>query len=150
MQKQKGNKKPKQTRIVSEERKSVGKKSEQKRQMKAVARGCILAAATVLALLCLFAWMMSAGKLPLWAGKAVGLAVGCIAAAAAAFFCARYSGKNGFVLGFICAAILFCLAFFLSLAMGDTPQMWAAVKLFSMLICGCVFGSVGVNMKKRG
>ena len=131
MQKQKGNKKPKQTRIVSEERKSVGKKSEQNR-------------------LCLFAWMMSAGKLPLWAGKAVGLAVGCIAAAAAAFFCARYSGKNGFVLGFICAAILFCLAFFLSLAMGDTPQMWAAVKLFSMLICGCVFGSVGVNMKKRG
>ena len=37
-----------------------------------------------------------------------------------------------------------------SLAVGERPDWWGAVKLFSMLLCGCIFGSIGVNVKRKG
>ena len=122
---------------------SPAQKSRQSRnlQMRAAAVGCLSAIALGVVLMGLLALAMSAGRVPIWATKGIGLLLGCVLAAAAAFFCARCSGQNGFFLGLLCAVILF------SLSLGETPSLRALVKLFSMLICGCVFGSLGVNLR---
>ena len=127
---------------------SPAQKSRQSRnlQMRAAAVGCLSATALGVVLMGLLALAMSAGRVPIWATKGIGLLLGCVLAAAAAFFCARCSGQNGFFLGLLCAAILFSVCFLISLSLGETPSLRALVKLFSMLICGCVFGSIGVNI----
>ncbi len=131
-----------------EENRMQAKKPDTKHQMKGVLCGCVVASAFGVFLLCLLSFIMSTGRIPIWSVKAIGIIVGCIMASVAAFFCARYSKKNGFFLGMLCAAIIFLIAFLSSLAVGEFPGFWAAIKLFSMLICGCVFGSIGVNVKK--
>lgn len=128
---------------------SPAQKSRQSRnlQMRAAAVGCLSAIALGVVLMGLLALAMSAGRVPIWATKGIGLLLGCVLAAAAAFFCARCSGQNGFFLGLLCAVILFSVCFLISLSLGETPSLRALVKLFSMLICGCVFGSLGVNLR---
>lgn len=121
-----------------------------KRQMWAVAAGCLSAAAVGAAVLAALAGWMSSGGLPIWAVKWVGLGVGCLIAATAGFCCARLSRQNGFFLGLGCAGILFVSCLLCSLAVGERPDWWGAVKLFSMLLCGCIFGSIGVNVKRKG
>ena len=118
-------------------------------QMRAVAIGCLLATALGVVLIGGLSLAMSAGRVPIWAVNGIGLVLGCILAAAAAFFCARSSGQNGFFLGMLCAAILFVVCFLISLSLGESPSLRALIKLFSMLICGCVFGSIGVNIRSR-
>ena len=54
-----------------------------KRQMWAVAAGCLSAAAVGAAVLAALAGWMSSGGLPIWAVKWVGLGVGCLIAATA-------------------------------------------------------------------
>lgn len=119
------------------------------RQLRAVAAGCLMAAAAGAAVLAALAMWMSSGGLPIWAVRWVGLGVGCLMAATAGFCCARLSRQNGFFLGLGCAGILFVSCLLCSLAVGERPDWWGAVKLFSMLLCGCIFGSVGVNVKRR-
>ena len=128
---------------------SPAQKSRQSRnlQMRATAVGCLSATALGVVLMGLLALAMSAGRIPIWATRGIGLLLGCVLAAAAAFFCARCSWQNGFFLGLLCAAILFSVCFLISLSLGETPSLRALVKLFSMLICGCVFGSLGVNLR---
>ena len=70
-----------------------------KRQMWAVAAGCLSAAAVGAAVLAALAGWMSSGGLPIWAVKWVGLGVSCLIAATAGFCCARLSRQNGFFLG---------------------------------------------------
>lgn len=118
------------------------------KKMKAVAAGCFAAIAAGLVLLCAVASAMSAGKVPIWAVHGVGLFTGCVMAAVAGFVCARVCGKNGFVLGLVCAAVLFAAGFLCSICVGEHPGFWMLVKLLSMLICGCISGSIGVNTKK--
>lgn len=110
--------------------------------------GCLSAAALGVVLMGALSLAMSAGRVPIWAVKGIGLVLGCVLSAAAAFFCARSSGQNGFFLGMLCAAILFAVCFLVSLSLGESPSFWALVRLFSMLICGCVFGSIGVNIRR--
>ncbi len=100
-------------------------------------------------MLAALAGWMSSGGLPIWAVKWVGLGVSCLIAATAGFCCARLSRQNGFFLGLGCAGILFVSCLLCSLAVGERPDCWGAVKLFSMLLCGCIFGSIGVNLKRR-
>lgn len=117
--------------------------------MKAVAWGCLAGVGVGAVLLLLASAVMAAGKLPVWTGNAVGLIVGCMMAAAAAVVCARVSGQNGFFLGMGCAAILFAGFLLCSLTIGQQPDFWALIRLFSMLLCGCIFGSIGVNLRFR-
>lgn len=121
----------------------------QYRKMKAVAWGCLAGIGVGLILLCMISALMAAGKLPVWAGDAIGLVAGCVMAAAAAMVCARVSGQNGFFLGMGCAAILFVGCLLCALATGQQPDFWALIRLFSMLLCGCIFGSIGVNLRFR-
>lgn len=125
------------------------RKTAENRQLKAVAVGCLTAIGLGVVLLCILSMAMAAGKVPIWAVKIIGLVLGCLMAVTAAFCCARYSRQNGFFLGMLCAAVLFAIAFLCSVSIGEYPSMWAFVKLFSMLICGCAFGSVGVNVRTK-
>ena len=114
--------------------------------------GCDAVAAAIAAgmvLLTILSAAMSAGKVPIWAVKGIGLILGCLLACIGAFFCARHAKQNGFFLGMLCAGILFAAGMLGSLAIGETPGFWALVKLFSMLLCGCLCGSIGVNLKQR-
>lgn len=70
--------------------------NSRKKQMQAVAAGCLSAAAVGAAVLAALAAWMSSGGLPIWAVKWVGLGVGCLIAATAGFCCARLSHRNGF------------------------------------------------------
>lgn len=79
-----------------------------KRQMWAVAAGCLSAAAVGAAVLAALAGWMSSGGLPIWAVKWVGLGVGCLIAATAGFCCARLSRQNGFFWDW--GARAFCLS----------------------------------------
>lgn len=121
-----------------------------KKQMRAVAAGCLSATAVGAAVLAALGRVdeQRAG-FPSWAVKWIGLGVGCLIAATAGFCCARLSRQNGFFLGLGCAGILFVSCLLCSLAVGERPDCWGAVKLFSMLLCGCIFGSIGVNLKRR-
>ena len=89
---------------------------------------------------------MAGGKVPIWAIKGIGLVVGCVMAAVAAFCCARFSRQDGFFLGLLCAAILYAVCLLCAVAIGERPDLWGLIKLLSMLLCGCIFGSVGVNV----
>ena len=68
---------------------SPAQKSRQSRnlQMRAAAVGCLSATALGVVLMGLLALAMSAGRVPIWATKGIGLLLGCVLAAAAAFFC---------------------------------------------------------------
>ena len=126
----------------TEGNKNTGRKSEDSRQKKAaIAAGMVL--------LTILSAAMSAGKVPIWAVKGIGLILGCLLACIGAFFCARHAKQNGFFLGMLCAGILFAAGMLGSLAIGETPGFWALVKLFSMLLCGCLCGSIGVNLNQR-
>ena len=133
----------------TEANKNTGRKSEDSRQKKAVIVGCAAAIAAGMVLLTILSAAMSAGKVPIWAVKGIGLILGCLLACIGAFFCARHAKQNGFFLGMLCAGILFAAGMLGSLAIGETPGFWALVKLFSMLLCGCLCGSIGVNIKQR-
>ena len=50
-------------------------------RMKAVGWGCLIAVAVGGILLCLLSILMAGGKVPIWAIKGIGLAVGCVMAA---------------------------------------------------------------------
>ena len=56
--------------------------------------GCLIAVAVGGILLCLLSILMAGGKVPIWAIKGIGLAVGCVMAAVAAFSCARFSRQT--------------------------------------------------------
>ena len=117
-------------------------------RMKAVGWGCLIAVAVGGILLCLLSILMAGGKVPIWAIKGIGLAVGCVMAAVAAFCCARFSRQDGFFLGLLCAAILYAVCLLCAVAIGERPDLWGLIKLLSMLLCGCIFGSVGVNVRR--
>lgn len=117
-------------------------------RMKAVGWGCLIAVAVGGILLCLLSILMAGGKVPIWAIKGIGLAVGCVMAAVAAFSCARFSRQDGFFLGLLCAAILYAVCLLCALSIGERPDLWGLIKLLSMLLCGCIFGSVGVNVRR--
>lgn len=137
---------------------SPAQKSRQSRnlQMRAAAVGCLSATALGVVLMGLLALAMSAGRVPIWATKGIGLLLGCVLAAAAAFFCARCSGQNGFFLGLLCAAILFSVCFLISLSLGETPSLRAGQAVFHADLRLCVreprrqspFGKTG--LKKAG
>lgn len=110
--------------------------------------GCLIAVAVGGILLCLLSILMAGGKVPIWAIKGIGLVVGCVMAAVAAFCCARFSRQDGFFLGLLCAAILCAVCLLCALSVGERPDLWGLIKLLSMLLCGCIFGSVGVNVRR--
>ena len=74
-------------------------------RMKAVGWGCLIAVAVGGILLCLLSILMAGGKVPIWAIKGIGLVVGCVMAAVAAFCCARFSRQDGFFLGLLFSLI---------------------------------------------
>ena len=117
-------------------------------RMKSVALGCLVAVGAGCILLCLLSALIAGGKVPIWAIKGIGLAVGCVMAAVAAFCCARFSRQDGFFLGLLCAAVLYAVCLLCTAAIGERPDLWGLIKLFSMLLCGCIFGSVGVNLHR--
>lgn len=141
----------------TEGNKNTGRKSEDSRQKKAVIVGCAAAIAAGMVLLTIFSAAMSAGKVPIWAVKGIGLILGCRLPALEHSFVQDTQSKNGFFLGIEnffggppqSAGILFAAGMLGSLAIGETPGFWALVKLFSMLLCGCLCGSIGVNLKQR-
>ena len=80
----------------TEGNKNTGRKSEDSRQKKAVIVGCAAAIAAGMVLLTILSAAMSAGKVPIWAVKGIGLILGCLLACIGAFFCARHAKQNGF------------------------------------------------------
>ncbi len=101
----------------------------------------------ILGMMLVLAGLLSVFSLPVWVARPASLAVGCVGALAAGFACARLNQKNGFFWGMGCAALLFLLLLVASVASGQAPGTFSLVKLFSMLLCGAVGGSLGVNTR---
>lgn len=99
----------------------------------------------ILGMMLVLAGLLSVFSLPVWVARPASLAVGCVGALVAGFACARLNQKNGFFLGMGCAALLFLLLLVVSVASGQAPGTFSLVKLFSMLLCGALGGSLGVN-----
>ena len=93
---------------------SPAQKSRQSRnlQMRAAAVGCLSATALGVVLMGLLALAMSAGRVPIWATKGIGLLLGCVLAAAAAFFLCQMLGAERILSGaVVCSHSVFRLLF---------------------------------------
>ena len=97
-------------------------------------------------LILLFAFLLSHADVPLSILHPAGLAVGCTGAAVSGFVCSRLRQEKGFFYGLGCAGALFCILLAAScLLWKDRAEPYMFVKLFSMLLCGALGGSIGVN-----
>ena len=114
---------------------------------------CVLLAtaagiAMMFLLMCLFAAALSSFPAPLSIFQPAGLLIGAMASAAAGFVCALISREKGFFLGMACGFLLFLILMLTAiLSWQQKIGTYSFVKLFTMLLCGAVGGSVGVNVK---
>lgn len=112
---------------------------------------CILSATaagilTLFLLLCLFAALLAAIPLPLSVFPMAGLLLGALAAFGSGFVCALLSGERGFFYGLGCGALLFVILLVIStISWKQGVDSWSLIKFFTMLLCGAIGGSVGVN-----
>ncbi len=98
-------------------------------------------------LLWLFAAVLSAIALPLSVFKAAGFVVGAVSSGAAGFICSLLSRERGFFYGLACGALLFVILLLLSsLIWQQDLGTYSLIKFFTMLLCGAVGGSLGVNL----
>lgn len=109
----------------------------------AVAAGCLAGIAVGLVLTLALAGLLAGGQLPVGTVKILGLVTGCLMAVAAGFCCHKVLHRDGFFFGLLCGAILCAICLMVSLALGESPDWWAAVKGFAMLLCGALGGSFG-------
>ncbi len=99
-------------------------------------------------LMCLFAALLSSFPLPLAVFSPAGLFIGAMGSAASGFFCALISRERGFFFGMACGALLFLILLIVAaLAWQQKIGTYSLVRFFTMLLCGAVGGSVGVNLE---
>ena len=104
--------------------------------------------AVMFLLMCLFAALLSSFPLPLSVFSPAGLFIGAMGSAAAGFFCAQLSGERGFFFGMACGALLFLILMIVALLSWQQKiGTYSLIKFFTMLLCGAVGGSVGINVK---
>lgn len=106
----------------------------------------------VLALL-FFSWVFSKADLPLYAAVPMATAAICIGTAGAAMLLSRLQQKNGLLLG-LCTGIFFFAAYALAALLNGQREFtgFAAIKLASILLSGCLGGYLGLllaQQKKR-
>lgn len=112
--------------------------------------GCILGsllAGIVLCVLALlfFSWIFSKSDLPLYAAVPMATAAICIGTAGAAMLLSRLQQKNGLLLG-LCTGIFFFAAYALAALLSGQREFsgFAALKLASILLSGCLGGYLGL------
>lgn len=112
--------------------------------------GCILGsllAGIVLCVLALlfFSWVFSKADLPLYAAVPMATAAICIGTAGAAMLLSRLQQKNGLLMG-LCTGIFFFAAYALAALLGGQREFtgFAAMKLASILLSGCLGGYLGL------
>lgn len=110
-----------------------------------LAAACIVSAG----LLCALAGLMTAKDIPPQAVPFL-----CVVCAAAGCLCGGWiaawqAREKGLVMGLACAGSAFLVLLIVALCRGESPSMFAAVKLFSMLLAGAVGGVAGVNRRAR-
>lgn len=116
--------------------------------LKCIGIAGLVGIAGVLLILLLLAGLLSFGSVPLGFIRPAGVVVGCMGAAIAGYVCSRLNQKNGFFLGLCCAGILFLILLLCAIGVtGQSPGFFSMIKLFSMMICGAIGGSIGVNRK---
>lgn len=104
--------------------------------------------AGILGLLLLFSGILSLGSLPLGVIRPAGVAIACLGAGLAGYVCSRLNRRYGFFLGLLCGGLLFVVLLLVSLSViGEQPGIFSLIKLLSMLICGALGGSIGVNAR---
>lgn len=105
---------------------------------------------SIIIVLSLLSASLALGGLPIGIIRGSGVVVGAIGAFVAGYICSRINRKNGLFLGLACAAILFVVIVLASISVtGQSPGIFSLIKLFSMLLCGAVGGSLGVNAKSQ-
>ena len=102
--------------------------------------------AVMFLLMCLFAAVLSSFPLPLSVFSPAGLLIGAMGSAASGFFCALLSREKGFFYGLFCGMILFLILVIVALlAWQQKVGTYSLIKFFTMLLCGALGGSIGVN-----
>lgn len=98
----------------------------------------------VLALL-FFSWVFSKADLPLYAAVPMATAAICIGTAGAAMLLSRLQQKNGLLLG-LCTGVFFFAAYALAALLNGQREFtgFAAIKLASILLSGCLGGYLGL------
>lgn len=131
--------------------KSTGtKKKSGAPELHNVAAATVAGLCVMVALLLVFGLLLSAVDVPLGVVSPAGLVIGCAGAAASGFCCSRFNREKGFFYGLLCGGVLFVALFLVWLLLtGQGPTFYTAIKLFSMLICGALGGSFGVNLKRK-
>lgn len=70
----------------------------------------------------------------------------CCGISCASFFISKAVRKNGIIIGLICAVSVYCLLILLSLIFGTFGAYPAHItKFIIMVLCGMIFGIIGVN-----
>lgn len=100
-----------------------------------------------------FSWVFSKADLPLYAAVPMATAAICIGTAGAAMLLSRLQQKNGLLLG-LCTGVFFFAAYALAALLGGQREFtgFAAIKLASILLSGCLGGYLGLlcaEQKKR-
>ncbi len=115
--------------------------------------GCVALATgmgivSIFFLLLIMALILSRLPAPLSIMKPSGLLIGCLGAAASGFVCSRIKREKGFFYGLGCGALLFVILFLVSLFSWRMRfEPYTFIKLFSMMLCAALGGSIGVNWR---
>ena len=98
----------------------------------------------VLALL-FFSFILSKADLPLYAAVPMATVAICIGTGGAAMLLSRLQQKNGLLLG-LCTGIFFFVAYALAAVLNGQREFtaFAAIKLASILLSGCLGGYLGL------
>lgn len=129
---------------------AASKKKQISPELRSVAISAALGLGVMAVLIFLCGLLLSAVDVPLAVVSPTGLVIGCAGAAASGFACSRFNREKGFFYGLLCAGVLFAALFISGLSLtGQPPTFYTAIKLFSMLICGALGGSFGVNLKRK-
>ncbi len=134
--------------VVSQNIRSAIKNGRKEGVLLCIAAATAAGIAVMFLLMCLFAALLSSFPLPLSVFSPAGLFIGAMGSAASGFFCALLSRERGFFFGMACGALLFLILLIVAaLAWQQKIGTYSLVKFFTMLLCGAVGGSVGVNLK---
>lgn len=103
-----------------------------------------------LAVLLIFALLMSIVDIPQPAVTPMAVAAAIIGAFVGGLVCARISGSHGLIYGAACGALMYLLIIIAGFSLLNDIRGWyAVIKLVAVLASSAAGGVYGVNMRRR-